>query len=397
MEMVSEKKIKSNRHAAVVFGGYVNGYSIIRELSDGGVDSIFLIDNRRSIGSFSNRISKFIKVEKDSERYIEILERISKDYEFLVIFPTADDHIEILSGIESKISEFSFLPFNERTSKKYLDKIAQYAACEKADVPFPKTFEISQKHDLKLLESMAYPVIVKPRSREDLGKDVFRNLVLNSDSDLSKNKAVLEDILLRGIKLMASEIVPGEDDTIYAYTAYRSRDGVLLNEWAGRKLSQYPQHFGVFSSASNEAPPEVVALGRKLIEAMDVIGIVEPEFKYDSRDGQYKLMEVNLRSMMWHRLGNLCGVRLQLSQWKDALGLNVDRDHQETEKKIHLVYMKHEILNLLSDRKYFPTFWRNLRGAQERHFAIFNWKDPMPAICDIPYLMLAAVRLCLRR
>jgi predicted ATP-grasp superfamily ATP-dependent carboligase len=387
---------KSDKSAAIVLGGYVNGYSIVRELSDSGIEAIFVIDNKINICMFSNKIKKFLKFDKSKEGLSRVLMDISRDYEYLVLFPTDDDHIELINSIEYDISKFCFLPFNEKSSGKYLDKVEQYAACEKAGVPFPKTVKISEKYDLKLLVDLLYPIIIKPRSREDLGGSVFRNLTIVSDSDLSEKKAVLEDALIRGIKLMASEIVPGEDDTIYAYTAYRSREGELLNEWAGRKLSQYPQHFGVFSSASNEAPPQVVALGRKLIEAMDVVGIVEPEFKYDSRDRQYKLMEVNLRSMMWHRLGNLCGVRLQLSQWRDAHGLKVDRDNQETEKKIHLVYMKHEILNLLSNRKYFPIFWRNLSGAQERHFAIFNWRDPMPAICDILYLMVRAVRICLK-
>src|SRR5690606_33540219 len=132
--------------------------------------------------------------------------------------------------------------------------------------------------------------------------------------------------------------------------------------------------------------------GRKLVEAMDVVGIVEPEFKFDQRDGQYKLMEVNLRSMMWHRLGNLCGVRLQLSQWRNALGLNVVRDKQEINRKVHLVYMKHEILNLISSREYFSIFRKNMWGGDERNFAIFNWRDPLPAMYDCLYLMIRVVR-----
>ena len=63
--------------------------------------------------------------------------------------------------------------------------------------------------------------------------------------------------------------------------------------------------------------------GRKLLNGMDIKGIAQPEFKYDFRDQKYKLMEINLRSMMWHRVGNLSGVNLQYSQYLDALGEKV--------------------------------------------------------------------------
>jgi len=60
--------------------------------------------------------------------------------------------------------------------------------------------------------------------------------------------------------------------------------------------------------------------GRTLLNGMDIKGIAQPEFKYDSRDKKYKLTEINLRSMMWHKMGNLSGVDLHYSQYLDALG-----------------------------------------------------------------------------
>ena len=75
-----------------------------------------------------------------------------------------------------------------------------------------------------------------------------------------------------------------------------------MNEWTGKKLNQYPDNFGVFSSASNESVSEVMPSGRKLVTEINAFGIIEPEFKFDHRDKTLKLMEVNLRSMMWNRV-----------------------------------------------------------------------------------------------
>lgn len=200
-----------------------------------------------------------------------------------------------------------------------------------------------------------------------------------------------------GIDFLASEVVPGDDAQIYAYTAYRSPCGRILSEWIGKKLTQYPDRFGVFSSASNEAPEEVRALGRKLLDGMDLYGIVEPEFKYDARDGVFKLMEVNLRSMMWNRLGNRSGVYLQFTQWQDALGLPVQEQAQERSRRIHLVYIKHEIVNLLSRWGYWKHFFQNLFGGDERHFAVFDWHDIGPAIRDLRTYPRAMVSAWLKR
>ncbi|MET3287788.1 UNVERIFIED_CONTAM: putative ATP-grasp superfamily ATP-dependent carboligase [Brevibacillus sp. OAP136] len=164
--------------------------------------------------------------------------------------------------------------------------------------------------------------------------------------------------------------------------AYRNKQGKILNEWTGKKLSQYPNHFGVFSSASNQSDQTVLEQGRKLVETMNLFGICEPEFKYDSRDGTYKLTEVNLRSMMWNRMGNLSGVNLQYTQYLDAIGQATERQQQDQTRKIHYVYSKHEIFGLLNGTIPFQTFWHNLFDSDKTYFAVFDPQDIKPFLAD---------------
>ena len=43
--------------------------------------------------------------------------------------------------------------------------------------------------------------------------------------------------------------------------------------------------------------------------------------KRDTRDGKYRLMEVDARRWMWHSLGTACGVNLSLAAYyRDAIG-----------------------------------------------------------------------------
>ncbi len=381
---------------ALVLGGYVNGYSIIRELSECGVEQIYLFDFRKSLASRSNRISGFSLIARTASSLSAHIQKLYLMFESIVVYPTDDLQLEMLHEIYDEISEFCFLPFNRYNLLEGLDKGHQYSVCERIGIPYPKTRELQTCSDLESLEELMFPLIIKPNKRDDLMGEVFRNLFLKDPVALSKNLKSLKAHLKNGITFVVSECVPGDDTNIFAYTAYRSFDGEIKNEWIGKKLTQFPDLFGIFSSASNEAPEVVKVQGQRLLEAMNIMGIAEPEFKYDTRDGKYKLMEVNLRSMMWHRVGNLTGVNLQHSQWLDATGQKIPRQVQTIDERVHFVFMKHELINLLSRKGYWKHFKYAIWGVGERYFAVFDKSDMKPFFYDLKSLFRSLIGQWLR-
>jgi len=367
---------------ALVLGGYVNGYSIIKELHEKKIEEIILFGCSRELASYSNKIKKFVLIDGTPDSLRREIEKLHQEYEKIIIFPTNDLQLENLNTIYTEIHSFCFLPFNHENLLSCLDKYVQYSYCEKLGVPYPKTILLQKKEDLENIKTLQFPVLLKPNKREDLKIKIFRNLKIGKPGDLKKLNKKIEKYLDSGIKFLASEIIPGDGDCIYAYVGYRDKKGRTLNEWTGKKLSQYPDNFGVFSAASNEAPEEVLLQGRTLLNGMDIQGIAQPEFKYDYRDKKYKLMEINLRSMMWHRVGNLSGVNLQYTQYLDALGKKISPQMQVKNKKIHYLYMKHEIKNLIMRRNYIRTFLRNVTESDETHFAIYDKRDIKPFLKD---------------
>jgi predicted ATP-grasp superfamily ATP-dependent carboligase len=381
---------------ALVLGGYVNGYSIIKELYEKNIEEIVLFGSSRELASYSNKIKKFVLIDNTPDSLHREIEKLHREYEKIIIFPTNDLQLENLHKIYPEIHSFCFLPFNPENLLDCLDKYVQYSYCEKLGVPYPKTIIIQKKEDLENIKTLQFPVLLKPNKREDLRRKVFRNLKIDNPENLKKLKKIIEKYLDSGIKFLASEIIPGNGDCIYAYVGYRDQKGWILNEWTGKKLSQYPDNFGVFSAASNEAPEEVLIQGRILLNGMDIKGIAQPEFKYDFRDQKYKLMEINLRSMMWHRIGNLSGVNLQHSQYLDALGKKVSPQIQVKNKKIHFLYMKHEIKNLIMQRKYLRTFLKNIIESNETHFAVYDRKDIKPFLKDSTDIVKVDIKKFLR-
>ena len=102
------------------------------------------------------------------------------------------------------------------------------------------------------------------------------------------------------------------------------------------------------------------------------------KFKYNSRDGKYKLMEINLRSMMWNRVGYLSNVNLHYTQYLDAIGGDVPSYRQEKTRDIHLVCLKHEISNLIRRKGYAGIFYHNLFGGDVTNIALFDIRDLKP-------------------
>jgi len=368
---------------AVVLGGYINGYSIIRELNEKKVPDILLFDTRKSISAYSNKITKFELIDESPVSLLKALKKFEKLYSYLVIFPTDDTHLENLYKLYPEIQSFCNVPINFKNFKECVTKQYQYLCCEKLGVPYPKTVYIEKISDCDQLSTLQLPIIIKPNKRKDLGIEVFRNLQIYSKDELKNIHERIQPFLEQQLSFLASEIIPGDGSNIYAYIGYRNKKGEILNEWTGKKLSQFPHNFGVFSSASNQAPDVVREQGRCLLQGMDLFGIAEPEFKYDFRDGKFKLMEINLRSMMWHRVGNLSGVNIQFTQYLDAIGEKPVMQTQIKDIDIHFVYFKHELYNLLTRKKYLKIFYNNIYCSGRTFFAVLDIYDIMPFFADI--------------
>jgi predicted ATP-grasp superfamily ATP-dependent carboligase len=383
-----------HRVCALVLSGHVNGYSIVQELHAEGVEEIVLFDTVRRFGAESNKIRAFREIEDTAEALREALRDLNQSYQRIVIFPTHDSHLVYLHAIRDQIGDFCFIPFNPDNVLPSLDKSVQYRACEELGVPYPRSRYLSSIEDYDGLLDLPFPVVLKPESKT---LAVFRPFLLESPSEHRDRREEIRAHFSRGMNFLSSEVIPGDGSNIYAYVAFRSHEGEILNEWSGKKLSQHPNEFGVFASASNQAPQVVAQQGRRLVEGMNLHGIAEPEFKYDARDGRYKLMEVNLRSMMWHRVGHLSGVPLHYTQYLYATRQPVPRHVQNQKRVIHFIFLNHEVNNLLNRKGYRPTLSHVFRGGDQRVYAFYDRSDLRPFADTIWMLCKQVMKKCLRR
>lgn len=109
-------------------------------------------------------------------------------------------------------------------------------------------------------------------------------------------------------------------------------------------------------------------------------------------------MEVNLRSMMWNRVGALSGVNLHLAQYYTATsGDKQVLEKQFNDNTITWVLMLHEIPNLIFRKGYWTIFKNNIVGNYDKNWAIYDPDDIKPFIVSIPILVKMSIKACLRR
>lgn len=385
------------RNAAVILGGYVNAYSIISELYAEGIKEIVVISHKIDICSYSNKIKSFIKSPLNAKSLCKDLCLLNQKYSTLIIYPTQDLHLELLLEIKDEINTFCYTPFNSKNLLKCLDKTYQYEICEKIGVPYPKTVTLKDPKDYQYLCKLLFPIIIKPTTRLDKKVKIFRSLYIETEESWEKQKNKITTLFKQGASFMASEVIPGDGSNIHSYMGYRSKDGNILNEWIGKKITQFPDDFGVFSSATNRSSKIVLEQGRRLLNKLNLHGINQPEFKYDHRDKQYKLMEINLRSMMWNRVGYLSGVKLHLTQWQNALGESVVPYTQVHNPSFRFLYLKHELICLMFRKNYYKNYFKNhFRNAEDIYIAVYDRNDLKPFIFDQYKTLKSIIGKCLK-
>jgi D-aspartate ligase len=310
---------------AVVLNCQTAGIGVIHALSRAPIDIATMDRNWPPLVRFG-WYSRFPKVHGSywpatRDAFVQALIELSNDFDGKgVLFPTTDEDLEWLIDSVDRLSERYHVPVAKRIGLNILEKNWQYRLADRTGVPTPRHrfFIGGEPPDTT---SIRFPVILKPSTRDVVsGSRMFRLRLLEGPDDLSR---CLEDIARNyaGHEFQVCENIPGDPDQLYTVGSYSNREGHVLRSYTGRKVTQYPYFHGMASVAESLAvPSEVIDQARTLLEAAGFHGISQVEFKYDARDGLYKLLEINGRAWHWIKLAAFSGVNLPLIQYYDLTG-----------------------------------------------------------------------------
>ena len=305
----SENTLRDVSTPAVAFGCFrQGGIGIVRTLGRLRVP-VYAVDTARFEAAF---FSKYCKgsfrwdingsSSEDSVRFLlELSDRIGRR---CVLIPTSDIGAILVEAQAGRLAErFIFPEQGEGLVRSLCSKKGMHDIAKRCGIPTPETAFPGSKDDvLDYLSAARFPILVKPLYNNLPSTTVppWRMFLANSAKELLARYDTIEDPLHPNVILQ--EYIPGPDSATWTFNGYFDRDSRCLVGFTGRKLRNFPPYFGRASLAVCQRNDEVERAAIQFMKAIGYRGPLDIGFRYDSRDGRYKVNDVNPRVGSMFRL-----------------------------------------------------------------------------------------------
>ena len=307
---------RSIQSVPIVFGSGINALGLVRSF---GLDDKYVViyAYRKDIACCSKyAVWKQCPNPLDKDSFITFLESEGQKFHFKpFILVTNDEWLIPISKNEQRLSKyyiFSMSSWNvieNCTIKKNL-----YHILEGKNITLPWYIVCSSIDELLIRKlEIQYPVIIKPSVTIDFDKllpSIGRNCEIHSVKDLEQYAQVLYSAGISGVDFIVQELIPGGAENLYTITTLSDKNGDIIAYSTGHKIRQFPPNAGTIVSGEviyvEKLYDEVV----QIIRELKFFGIANTEFKYDSRDQRYKLIEINPRPGKWNSSVLATGINL---------------------------------------------------------------------------------------
>ena len=305
--------------------------------------------------------------------------------EGMVLIPPTDDWALAVARLPAPLAARFPTSLPSLASLEVLVDKGRFAAVlERLGVPHPRTVCVSLEEDWARLPAAASPdAFLKPCDSQAFRRR-FGAKALHFRTP-AEAVALAREARQAGLEVMLQEYIPGPPSHHYMVEGFVDRTGRVCARFVRQRLRMFPHDFGdstyMVSVPLGRVRAAVESLDR-LLAHLSYRGVFEAEFKYDARDGQFKLLEVNARP--WYFIGFAadCGVDFCAMAYRDALGLAVDPVHSY-EPGRHCIVGSDRFACWALFRQGQLGAWAWLRSWIGARQMLFAWDDPIPGLARI--------------
>lgn len=311
---------------ALVLGSDFKALGVIRSLGRRGIACAVVDDLPRSAW-FSRYVGQRFRWSGAmwGPAFVDFLLGLGRHrFRDWVLLPMQDEVVEVVAREHHALSSVYRLVTQEWETIRWAhDKRLAYAVAEEVGVPVPRTWYPADADELGRMD-IRYPAIIKPAISIGLQYAIGRKLIpVRTREELLDGYAVVEGII-SPTTVMVQETIPGDGRSQYSVAGF-CKDGRLVAAMTARRTRQYPADYGVSSTFVEAVPvPGLLEVAQRMVRRLRLSGMVELEFKHDRRDGDDKLLDINVRPWGWHTLCIACGLDFPYMQYRDALGEPLD-------------------------------------------------------------------------
>ena len=212
-----------------------------------------------------------------------------------ILIPTTDQDATFVAEHADPLEEWFMFPSQGAELVNSLcNKRGMYYLAKKFNVPTPEAVFPECKEDvLSFVETASFPIVLKAIYGWRLKRGMKANVIVHTDRELIERYDALSEP--GEPNLMLQEYIPGGDDTQWMFNAYFDERSDCRFGITGRKIRQWPVHAGVASLGICLRNETVKKTTEHFMKAVGYRGMVNIGYRYDVRDGQYKVLDVNPR------------------------------------------------------------------------------------------------------
>jgi predicted ATP-grasp superfamily ATP-dependent carboligase len=375
----------------ILRSGHHGGLGIVRSLGRLGVP-VYCVDTDWWEPAFSSRYCRgrfMLKLDSDGaeETIARLLEIAHKLGGRPILIPTTDDGaIWVAEHAAALESGYNFPRLDASLVRILCDKGRMQELARQSGVPTAQAVVPGSKEDVeRFLETAVFPVMVKATDADRLRRLAGgTKFVIHTPRELLDLYAKADDH--QTPNLLIQEFIPGDD---WMFDGYFDRGSQCLLGVTGKKIRRFPVNTGVTSLGVCLDNQAVHKTTTQFMKAIGYHGILDIGYRYDRRDGQYKVLDVNPRIGCTFRLFTATnGMDAARALYLDRTGQEVARSNAAEGRKWFV-----EDFDLFSAiRSYregalkLKDWVRSFQGVEEA--ASFALDDPLP------FLMMGVSDCC---
>ena len=377
-------KINGTSAPVLVLGAHYHGsLGIIRSLGELGITVYGTYSDRRGPAAYS----KFCKhafewrypCGSDQESVQWLLNIADEIGPPSILIPTWDETAVFVAENYRELSRrFIYAQQDADLVRNLVNKKQMYSLAKKCGVP---TAEITLPKSVAEVEEFAYsakfPVMLKANDGNRLKRRVNRKMaIVKTARELIDLYLEMEDP--ESPDLMLQEYIPAQTGADWMFNGYFNADSECLLGFTGQKLRQTPIYTGMTSLGICRNNSTVIKRTTDWMKQLGYKGILDIGYRYDHRDGEYKVLDVNPRIGATFRLflgqDNLDVAR---ALYLDMTGQPVPRSVCREGRKWMVELDFKSCLDYRRDGKLtLRGWWKSLRGVEE--FGYFRRDDMRP-------------------
>jgi predicted ATP-grasp superfamily ATP-dependent carboligase len=375
----------SGSPGALIVGGAHVSIGVARSLGRHGIP-VWLLGSH-PIPKFSRYVQRsFPWPGADHEDAVASIIDIATRYGLngWVLLATGDEDMRLIAQNRALLSRhFRVVTESWDTVRWMHDKRLTYQRAASLGIDCAWNFAPRDLSDVQRL-NCRFPVVLKAAYREGANEFTRAKAWKADDRETLLSLYQRAAALVGNDAVIIQEWIPGNGETQFSYAGLWNR-GDAIATLVAKRARQHPIDFGRSSTfVETVEQDQVEELASRFLKSLNYTGIVEIEFKYDHRDRQYKLLDVNGRFWTWNGLGSLAGVDFPYLAWRQAVGQSVSPSRAKT--GVAWMHASRDILAAYQEiSRGTQTVGGYLAGFRKSMtFANFALDDPLPAIVELP-------------